>query len=162
MSFDERVGQHFRRALHVGLDDDRQVLHVAFGDLLLQRLERQAAALGAERLFLGHALAIGRDLPRLRRVGQRLERIAGLRQARQAEHLDRRRRRRHLDRPAAVVDERAHAADNRAGDEGVADAQRAVLDEDRRHRAAAAIELRLEDRARGIPLRVGLVARRCR
>ena len=87
----------------------------------------------------------------------RLERIAGLRQAGQPEHFDRRRRRRHLDGLAAVVDERAHAADDRARDERVADAQRAVLHEDRRDRAAAAIELRLEHGARRIPLRIGLV-----
>ena len=30
----QRVGEHFGRALHVGLDDDRQLLHAAFGDLL--------------------------------------------------------------------------------------------------------------------------------
>ena len=49
----ERVGEHFGRPLHVGLDDDRQLLHAAFGDLLLQRLEREPAALGAERPVLG-------------------------------------------------------------------------------------------------------------
>ena len=45
----ERVGEHFGRALHVGLDDDRQLFHAAFGDLRLQRLERQPRALRAER-----------------------------------------------------------------------------------------------------------------
>ena len=34
LSFVERVGEHFGRALHVGLDDDRQLLHAAFGNLL--------------------------------------------------------------------------------------------------------------------------------
>ena len=29
----QRVGQHFGRALHVGLEDDRQLLHPAFGNL---------------------------------------------------------------------------------------------------------------------------------
>ena len=106
----QRVGEHFGRALHVGLDDDRQVLHVAFGDLLLQRFERQAAAFGAERLFLRHALPVGGDLPRLGGVGECLEGVAGLRQTRQAEHFDRRGRSGLLDRLAAVVDQRAHAA----------------------------------------------------
>ncbi len=69
-------GQHFGRALHVGLDDDRQLLDVALGQFRLQRLEREAAALGAERAFLGLRLAEGRNLPRLRRIGHRLERIA--------------------------------------------------------------------------------------
>ena len=76
----ERVGQHFGRALHVGLDDDRQLLDVALRQLLLQRFERQAAALGAERALLGLRLPEGRDLPRLRRIGHRLERVAGRRQ----------------------------------------------------------------------------------
>ena len=43
VSLVQRVGQHFGRALHVGLDDDRQFFHAAFGDLRLQRLEREAA-----------------------------------------------------------------------------------------------------------------------
>ena len=98
VSFVERVGQHFGRALHVGLDDDRQLLHAAFGDLRLQRLEREAAALGAERADLRLLLAERRDLPRLGGVGH-LEHVARLRQARQAEHFDRRRRPGRLDRP---------------------------------------------------------------
>ena len=150
----QRVGQHFGRALHVGLDDDRQLLHAAFGDLLLQRLERQAAALAAERLVLRLRLPEHRNLPRLGRIGQRLERVARLRQAAQAEHFDRRRRRRRLHLPSAIVDERAHLADDGAGDERVADVQRAVLHEDGRDRTAAAVELGFEHRARGVALRV--------
>ena len=158
----QRVGEHFGRALHVGLDDERQLLHAAFGDLLLERFEREPAALGAERALLGLRLPERRDLPRLRRVGHRLERIAGLRQAGQAEHFDRRRRAGRLRRTAAVVDQRADPADHRAGDEVVADAERAVLHEHRRHRAAAAIELGFEHRARRAALRVRLAARGCR
>ena len=75
----------------------------------------------------------------------------------EAEHFDRCRRAGDLERPAAVVDERAHAADDRPGDDVVADAQRAVLHEHGRHRTAAAIELGLEHRAERRPLRVGLV-----
>ena len=145
----ERVGEHFGRALHVGLDDDRQLLHAAFGDLLLERLEREAAALGAERALLGLRLAERGDLARLGGIGHRLERIARLREAGETEHFDRRRRRGRLDRPAAIVDQRAHSADDRAGDEVVADVQRAVLHEHRRHRTAAAIELGFEHRAGG-------------
>ena len=117
----ERVGQHFGRALHVRLDDDRQLLHAAFGDLRLQRLERETAALGAERAVLRLLLAERGDLSRLGGFGH-LEHVARLRQPGQAEHFHRRRRPRRLRRPPAVVDERADAADDRAGDEGVADA----------------------------------------
>ena len=65
-------------------------LTLALGDLLLQRLERQARRLGAERLLLRLRLAERDDLPRLGGVGDRLERVARLRQRREAEHLDRR------------------------------------------------------------------------
>ena len=92
LSFVQRVAEHFGRALHVGLDDDRQLLHAAFGDLRLQRFEGEPRALAAERLLLGLRLAEVRDLPRLGRVGQRLEGVARLRQAAEAEHFDRRRR----------------------------------------------------------------------
>src|SRR5258705_2510446 len=78
----ERVGEHFRRALHVRFDDDRQFLDAAFGNLLFQRFERQAAAARAERTLLRLPLAEGGNLPRLRGVGHRLERIPPLRQAR--------------------------------------------------------------------------------
>ena len=74
----QRVAEHFGRALHVRLDDDRQLLHAAFGNLRLQRLEREAAALAAERLFLRLRLAEVRDLPRLGGVGERLEGVARL------------------------------------------------------------------------------------
>src|SRR4029079_1431698 len=109
--------------------DDRQLLHAAFGELRLQRFEREPRALGAERLVLRLHLAVLRDLPRLGRVFQRLEQVAGRGQAAEAEHFDRRGRRRHLDRLAAIVDERTYLADDGAGDDRVADAQRAVLDE---------------------------------
>jgi hypothetical protein len=52
VSLRQRVGQHLGRTLHVGLDDDRQLLHAAFGDLRLQRFERQTAALApSARVF---------------------------------------------------------------------------------------------------------------
>ena len=120
LSFVERVGQHFGRALHVGLDDDRQLLHAAFGHLLLQRLEREASALAAERLLFGLRLAVGDDLARLDRIVDDLERVARLRQRREAEHFDRRRRPGLLDLAAEVVEQRAHLAVHGARDEQVA------------------------------------------
>ena len=118
----QRVGEHFGRALHVGLDDDRQLLHAAFGDLRLQRLEREPRALArrapcdfacsSRKVAICRAFAASADL----------EHVARLRQPAEAEHFDRRRRPGGLGRLAAVVDQRAHAADDRAGDERVADA----------------------------------------
>ena len=67
----QRAGQHFGRALHVGLDDDRQFLDAALGHLLLERLQREPAALGDERLLLGLGLPEHGDLTRLGRVGDR-------------------------------------------------------------------------------------------
>ena len=64
--------------------------------------------------------------------------------------------------PAAVVDERAHLADDRPGDDRVADVQRAVLHEDRGHRPAALVELGLEHRARRPRASGWPSARRCR
>ena len=77
----QRVGEHFGRALHVGLDDDGQFFGVAGRELLLQRFEREPSALRAERALLGLRLTELRDLPRLRRIRHRLERIARRRAA---------------------------------------------------------------------------------
>ena len=57
---------------------------------------------------------------------------------------------------AAIVDQRAHPAPLAAGDKDVADSQRAALDQHRRDRAAAALELGLEHDAFGRTVRVGL------
>ena len=69
--------------------------------------------LSAVRLFLRLRLAEVRDLPRLGGVGQRLERVAGLRQSAEAEDFDRRRRPRRLQLAPAIVDQCAHLADDR-------------------------------------------------
>ena len=58
-----------------------------------------------------------------------------------------------LDRLAALVEQRADATRVHAADEVVADVQRAVLDEHRRDRTLARIELRFDDRAGGAPVR---------
>ena len=151
----QRVGEDLGRALHVRLDDDRQLFHAAFGDLRLQRLERQAGALGAERTILRLLLAERRDLTRARRIGD-LEDVARLRQAGETQHLHRSRRTGRLGGPAAIVDQRTDTADDRSGDERIADVQGSVLDQHGRDRAAALVELRLEDRAGGMPLRIRL------
>ena len=73
----------------------------------------------------------------------------------EAEDLDRVARCRLLDLLAAEVVERAHLAPGVAGDDRVADAERAAVDEHRRDRAAADVQARLDDRAGGLGLRVG-------
>ena len=61
-----------------------------------------------------------------------------------------------LQLPAAIVDERPDLADDRARDERIADAQRAVLNQDGRDGPAALVELRFEHRPRRVALGIGL------
>src|SRR5205814_8529537 len=70
----------------------------------------------------------------------------------EAEDLDRRARPGLLDLFAAVAVEGAHPAPGVAGDDRVADPESAALDEHRRDRAAADIQARFDDRARGLGL----------
>ena len=60
-----------------------------------------------------------------------------------------------LDVVAVLVEHRPHPAVAGAGDDRVADAQRAALDQHRGHRAATAVEVRLDDEALGVLVRVG-------
>src|SRR5205823_13079934 len=57
---------------------------------------------------------------------------------------------------AALVDQSANPTPLAAGDEDVADVQRAALDQHGGHRAAAAFDLGFEDDALGGAVRVGL------
>ena len=68
---------------------------------------------------------------------------------REAEHLDRRGGRCLLDLVAVVVDQGLDLAPGGAGHDGVADPQRAALDDDRGHRATADLQLGLEHDAAG-------------
>ena len=81
--------------------------------------------------------------------------IARLRRARESKHFDRRRRSSRLEGLALVIDQRPDAAPVRAGDNQCAHSQRAPLHEHRRHRSAAAIQSRFDDRAFGAPVGVG-------
>ena len=77
-----------------------------------------------------------------------LDALAGLADAVEAEHLDRDRRAGLLEPGAGVVLHRPHLAPLRAGDDRVADVQRAALDQHGGHRAAAGVEVGLDHRAR--------------
>src|SRR3989338_4871967 len=141
----ERVGQRLDGALHVGLEDQPELLHLARLDLLLQPLERDARrGLALELLAI---LAHGRDLPRLALVGDHHEHVARGRHAGEPLDLDGVRRARALDLLAVGVDERADPARVGADDHRVALLERAALDERGRDRAAAAVEPALDDYA---------------
>ena len=87
--FRKCVVQDFDRALHVGLDDERELLDVTGGELLVELLEGEARGFGECRLAqLGEP--VERDLPRLQRVFDHLEPVAGLRHVFQAQDLGRR------------------------------------------------------------------------
>ena len=131
-----------------------ELLGDAGGDLREHLLERAARARG-RLLLAAAALAVVGDVARLGLVLGDDEVVARQGRAVEAQHLDRARRSRLLDGAAALVDERAHAAPFAAGDEDVADLERAALDQHGRDRAAAALELRLDDAALGGAIGIG-------
>ena len=149
----KRARERLDRALYIGLDDDVEVLDVAFLNLVEEVVERDLLALDeVVALALDASLGDGAGLLLL----EHGEDVASFRHVVEAEDLNRYGRAGLLDVLAAVVDHGADLAVRRAADDGVADAQRAVLDEDRRDRAAALVELGLDDDAARIAVRVGL------
>ena len=125
--FGQHFAEHFHRALHVGLDDDRQFLGFAGLELLVQLIERDARAGAArQRSFAQLVLPVIDDVARLGFVGH-LEMVARFGHALQAKHFDRSGRPRLLHRAAMIVEQGAHFAVYRADDENIAGVQRAVL-----------------------------------
>ena len=154
---DERVGERFRRTALVGLDDDVERVRNAGRGLRHEVLERDATARSATALrFAIETLAPLRDFARRRRVFDDEQLIARHRHALEAEDLHRNRRAGLLDRLAALVEQRAHAAGVHAADEVVADLERAALHEHRRDGTLARIELRFDDRAGRATIRIRL------
>src|SRR5215470_6710882 len=142
------------RALRVRLEDDQQFLDLAGRHPLAQLIQAaRRRALQARGARIGLA-AVG-NLMRLRHVGDDLEQVARRRRAFQSDHFDRRSRGGLFHAPASIVEQRADSAEVLAGDERIADAQRAVLDQRRRHRASPAVELRFEHRASRLAIRIG-------
>ena len=151
----QRAGDGFDRALHVALDEQRELLAAGLLQLLHHLLERARRAGRAQRLAaLAHAV-VG-DLAGAAFVLDDRERSPASGRRVEAQDLDRHRRPglRHV--RAAIVDERAHAAPRAAGDDDVADAQGAALDQHGADRTAAALQLGLDDDAFGGAVRVGL------
>ena len=154
--FPSSPDQRLDGALDVALEDDVEVLHGAGLHLLEERLERHARRLRALRELLA-AEALGAllgDVLRLALVLDDPRELTCGRRAVEAEDLDGLAGMRLLDLLAAIVVERAHLAGGVAGDDRVADAQRAALDEHRRDGPAADVETRLDDRARRLGVRV--------
>ncbi len=102
--------------------------------------------------------ATRRPRPRRVRPSRRhdAQRVAGLGQSLEADDLDGGRRLGLLDALAGGVVQRSHAAAGLADADDLADLERAGLHEDGRDVAAALVDLRLDDRADRVALRVGL------
>ena len=156
------VGELFKRlldrldgALNVGLDDDVEILDLALLELAVKLLERgRGAVLDHRRARLRGTLLD--DLTRQLLVGYRHELVARLRHAAEADDLHRRGRGRVLDTLAAAGNHRADAAKGIARNHHVAHVQRTVLHQRRRDSAAGMIQLRLDNDAARLAVRVGL------
>ena len=86
----QRADDRFERALHVRLDDQREVLAARGLQLAHHLFERAAHAGGARRLLLAPLMrAIIGDLAGARFVFDDREAVAGFRRAVEAKHLDR-------------------------------------------------------------------------
>ena len=154
----QRVGDRFERTLRVGLHDevergDLAALHRrehVFEAGATREHERVAQRRGLAPVGAGFGDGAG-DLV----VGGDTNFVAGHRHVGETEHLDRHRRPGFGHGLARLVEHRADAAPRAAGDDRVADAQRAFFHEHRHDRAPALIEVRFEHRGDGRLLRVG-------
>ena len=147
-SFSTRGGDRLDRSLHVALDDERQFLASRRLEVAHHVGERRPDGGSARgELLAPLAFAIFRDFARARLRLDDGDAVARFRRAGESEHFDRRRGPGRLDVRALIVDQRPDAAPMRAGDDQLADAQRAALHQHGRHGAAAAIEPSLDDRA---------------
>ena len=151
----ERRTKRLDRTLHIRLDDDVELLHLALLNGGEQVVERYLVEL-LVALFLLLVLALLDQLARHLLVVHRVEDVARARHLGQANDLNRHGRAGLLNLSAVLVGHRAHTADRRARDHRIAGMQRAVLHEQGCHRAAALIQLGLDDRAVRLAVGVGL------
>ncbi len=154
----QRVGERFERTLHVGLEHEVERGDLAALDHREDVLEAGAAGQAHRVLQVGGATPVGAGLGH--RAGRLLvgcgaQLVAGERDVVEPEHLDRRRRAGLLHLLAVLVEHGPDLAPRATGDDRVADAQRAALDERGDDRAAALVEVRLEHQRAGRHLRVG-------
>src|SRR5262249_33685275 len=119
-------------ALHVALEDEAQLLDGALLHLGEERFERRAAR-ALRELLAAEPLGAGlREVARLPLVLDHAPDLTGRRRLVEADDLDRIARLRLLQLLPAIVVERAHLAPGVAGDDRIADAERAAMDEHRR------------------------------
>ena len=133
------LAQGFHRAVHVGLQNQRQFLDRAGFQLLVQVVEGHTGA-GSQGHFPHLLLAEGSHLLGLDLVGHHLELIPGFRQRVQAQNFDRRGRGRLLDRAAVIVKHGPNLAKHGADNKGVAAAQGSILHQHGGHRPPPPVE----------------------
>src|SRR5579871_2511004 len=143
--FFNRAVDGFERALHIGLDDQRQQPLLAFFTALEQLIERLTRDRRLPR-FAPLAAAIFRDFAG---AGFRVyddEFVAGFRRAGEAQNFDGGGGTRFLNGFATIVDERTYAAPFGAGHEQVAMMKRAALHQHGCYRATPLVELGFDHR----------------
>ena len=136
--------------MHVGLENNEKLFD-------LGQAERFDTAFGRleHRRLTGLHLALAGDGLGFFDIGHYLECVARLRNALEAEYLDRSRRRRFGNDLAPVREHRPDLAVILADDERVADAKRSLLDKRRGDRTASLIELGFEHHAGSTTGRAG-------
>ena len=153
----ERVGERFRRAALVRLDQDTERALFAGRRLRHEIFERDASARRTPALRLAiEALTALRDIACRGRVVDDKKLVAGHRHAFHTKHLCRNGRTGGLDDLSALVEQCAYAAGEQAANEVIADTQRTVAHKDGCDGPLARIELRLDDRAFGVTIRIRL------
>src|SRR5215216_394345 len=151
----EGVVDGLDRAHHVGLDDQRQLLQLTLADPGEQVLQARGPAGGDGRLALAGLPGLG-DPAGDALVGDRPDLVAGAGRGREADDHDRLGRDGGGDLLAVLVEHGPDPPEGGAGGHRVSDVQGAPADQDGRHRAAALVQMGLDDRALGAPVRVGL------
>src|SRR5215212_7129232 len=151
----EGVVDGLDRTHHVGLDDQRQLLQLALADPGEQVLQARSPAGGDGRLALAGLPGLG-DPAGDALVGDRPDLVAGAGRGREADDHHRLGRDGGRDLLAVLVEHGPDPPEGGPGGHRVPDVQGAPADEDGRHRAAALVQMGLDDRALGPPVRVGL------
>ena len=152
---DKRVGESLYRTIDVALDDDIEFFNTTHGDTRSDLLESDTV-LGTYALL---ALQLQTFVGNLARLGLRIhhvESITGLRRTVESQQSGSPRRTDRLNLAATLIGKVFHTSVACAGNNGVANAERTIADENGCHIATTFVERRLDNRAGSLAVRVGL------
>ena len=141
----QRLLDGLDRALHVGLDNQVQVLQLTLVDVIKQVIQRYLGGSGAGSAHLFTALLRYLTAQAVIRHGHHI--VARFRHLGEARDFNRHGGTGFLYALAAIVEHRAHAAGGHTGDNVIAHMKRTVLKQHRSQRAAVLIQLGLDDHA---------------